>query len=204
MFRRSTLRQAALLIAGSAILAFGLYQVHSHSGVTEGGVLGMTLLLRHWFGISPSASELVMDLCCYGLGWKLLGRGFLLRSLGASVSFSLFFRLFEQFDPLWPQLAELPLVAAVAGALFVGVGVGLCVRAGGAAGGDDALAMSIARLTGAPIERAYLLTDAVVLVLSLSYIPVGRILYSVLTVVISGQLIGLMQRIPFPKKQAAE
>lgn len=204
MFRRSALRQTVPIIAGSAILAFGLYHVHSHSGVTEGGVLGATLLLQYWFGVSPSVSGLVMDLCCYGLGWKLLGRGFLLRSLGASVSFSLFFRLFEQFDPLWPQLSEMPLIAAVAGALFVGVGVGLCVRAGGAAGGDDALAMSIARLTGAPIERAYLLTDAVVLLLSLSYIPVGRILYSALTVVISGQLIGLMQRISPPKRQPAD
>ena len=203
MFRRSTLQQAGFILAGSGILAFGLYQVHSLSSVTEGGVLGATLLLQHWFGISPSVSGLIMDLCCYALGWKLMGRGFLFRSLAASVSFSLFFRLFERFDPLWPELAQMPLVAAVAGALFVGVGVGLCVRAGGAAGGDDALAMSISRLTGAPIQRAYLLTDAVVLILSLSYIPLGRILYSALTVVISGQLIGLMQRIGIPKKQPA-
>ena len=33
----------AMLVLGAAILAFGLYNVHSQSHITEGGVLGMTL-----------------------------------------------------------------------------------------------------------------------------------------------------------------
>ena len=39
------------------------------------------------------------------------------------------------------------------------------------------------------------LSDLIVLGLSLTYIPVRRIGYSLLTVILSGQLIGLMQRI---------
>ena len=84
MFRHITLRQVLTALTGSAILAFGLYHVHSFAGVTEGGVLGMTLLLRHWFGLSPSISGLIMDLSCYALGWKLLGSRFLVSSLLAS------------------------------------------------------------------------------------------------------------------------
>ena len=38
-------KSCAFALLGSAILAFGLYNVHSFSGVTEGGVLGLTLLL---------------------------------------------------------------------------------------------------------------------------------------------------------------
>ena len=45
-----TRRELLLLLSGSAILAFGLYQVHSISGVTEGGVLGLTLLGHHLAG----------------------------------------------------------------------------------------------------------------------------------------------------------
>lgn len=202
MFRHITLRQVLTALTGSAILAFGLYHVHSFAGVTEGGVLGMTLLLRHWFGLSPSISGLIMDLSCYALGWKLLGSRFLVSSLLASGGFSLFYRLFERFDPLWPELAQMPLAAAVLGAIFVGLGAGLCVRAGGAAGGDDALAMSISHLARIPIQRAYLLTDIVVLALSLSYIPPQRMIYSLLTVLLSGQLIGLVQR--FGRTKCAE
>lgn len=55
LFHSLDLKLKSCLIAlfGSAFLAFGLYHVHSFSGVTEGGVLGMTLLLDHWFHISP-------------------------------------------------------------------------------------------------------------------------------------------------------
>ena len=51
LFHSLDLKLKSCLIAlfGSAFLAFGLYHVHSFSGVTEGGVLGMTLLLDHWF-----------------------------------------------------------------------------------------------------------------------------------------------------------
>ena len=38
-----SLRKCVMALLGSAILAFGLYNVHSFSNVTEGGVLGMTL-----------------------------------------------------------------------------------------------------------------------------------------------------------------
>ena len=84
-------------------------------------------------------------------------------------------------------------------ALFIGVGVGLGVRMGGASGGDDALAMSIEKLTGIGIQWVYLVEDLIVLTLSLSYIPLRRIAYSLLTVILSGQLIGLVAK----KKPAA-
>ncbi len=187
----------------SVFLAFGLYHVHSISGITEGGVLGATLLLDHWFSLSPAVSGFVMNLLCYVWGWRLLGRSFIAYSLIATVGFSAAYKVFELFPPLWPQLAELPLLAAVAGALFVGVGAGLSVRAGGASGGDDALAMCLAHVTGIGIQWAYLSTDLVVLGLSLTYIPLRRIGYSLLTVLISGQLIGLVQRLPLPWDKGA-
>lgn len=189
-----TRRELLLLLSGSAILAFGLYQVHSISGVTEGGVLGLTLLGHHWLGISPSVSSLILNAACYLLGWRLLGRGFVWRSIVAGGAFSLFYAVFEQFSILFPELAEHPLIAAVAGAMFVGMGVGLCVRAGGAPGGDDALSMSLEHVTHLPIQWIYLISDLIVLGLSLTYIPLRRILYSLLTVILSGQLIGIVQR----------
>ena len=64
------LSSVLLLLLGSAILAFGLYNIHSMSNVTEGGILGLTLLLEYWFGISPSVSGFVLTILCYFLGWK--------------------------------------------------------------------------------------------------------------------------------------
>ena len=188
-----TFKKCAITLLGSFILAFGLYHVHSISGVTEGGVLGATLLLEHWTGISPALTGGIMNVLCYVLGWKLLGKEFIAYSALATVGFSGMYRICEQFPHLWPGLADMPLAAALVGALFVGVGAGLCVRIGGAPSGDDALAMSISHATGCKIQWVYLLSDLIVLVMSLSYIPVRRIGYSLFTVLLSGQLIGFVQ-----------
>ncbi len=199
VFKELKVSSILLLLLGSAILAFGLYNIHSVSDVTEGGILGLTLLLEYWFGISPSVSGFVLTAVCYLLGWKLLGKLFLVYSFISSIGFSFFYRIFEQFEPLFPNIGENPLLAAVAGALFVGVSVGLCVRVGGAPTGDDALAMSLNKILSLDIQWIYLISDLTVLLISLTYIPISRIGYSLLTVILSGQIIGLMQKIPFPQ-----
>lgn len=187
-------KRIILSLLGGGILAFGLYNVHSLSGVTEGGALGLTLLLQHWLGISPALSGLFLNFGCYAFGLRTLGKGFLLWSALSGGSFSAFYAVFERFPRICPALAHRPLAAAVIGALFVGVGIGLCVRAGGAPTGDDALAMGLSSRFHVPIERVYLLTDLTVLGLSLSYLPPGRIACSLLTVTLSGKIIGLIQR----------
>ena len=200
--RGLTFKSVALSLLGSAILAFGLYHVHSFSGVTEGGQLGLVLLLQHWFHISPAISTAVINVICYGIGWKTLGKIFIIRSAVATGGFSLIYWIIQQFPPLWPNLAEYPLVAALAGAVFVGVGCGLCVRVGGAACGDDGLAMSISSKLNIKIEYVYFFFDFTILSASLSYIPLRRILYSLLTVMISSKIVGLVQRFQFSKKEA--
>lgn len=192
MFTKIKPSSCVKLLLGSAILAFGLYNIHSFSGVTEGGILGLTLLLQHHLGISPSVTGLVLSLICYGLGCFVLDRSFIIYSLIASVGYSVFYFIFEQIGPLFTHIADFPLVAAIIGAAFVGVGIGLCVRAGGAPGGDDALAMSLSYLTGRKLQSIYLVLDIIVLVLSVTYIPLGRLMCSLLSVVLSGQLIGFV------------
>ena len=204
MRRIFSVRDCAVSLAGGALLAFGLYHVHSAAGITEGGILGMTLLLEHWLRLSPAVSGFVLNALCYCLGWRLLGRHFILYSVISTVGFSAAYKICEQFPPLWPQLAQMPLAAAVLGALFVGCGAGVCVRVGGAPSGDDALAMSITHLTGLKIQWCYLISDLIVLALSLSYLPFSRIGYSILTVLLSGQLIGLIQRFPSASSPAQE
>ena len=179
-------------LLGCVIQAFGLYNIHSISQVTEGGILGMGLLLKHWFGITPAISTAVLTVLCYFIGWRTLGGKFLRMSAVSGLGFSLCYWICEQFPPLWPGIAQHPFWAAVIGALFIGVGAGLCVRMGGAPGGDDALAMALSQKLRIKITWVYLVSDLIVLALSLSYIPAKRMLWSLLTVVLSGQILGFV------------
>lgn len=188
------LSNCIIAFLSSALQAFGMYNIHAVADITEGGVLGATLLAEHWLSLSPAVSGAILNGLCYGLGWKTLGRQFLIYSLIAAAGFSAAYWLCELFPPLFPQIADHPLAAAVVGALFIGIGAGLCVRAGGATSGDDALAMSLSHMAKIPIQRIYLVSDLTVLLLSLSYIPFRKIAFSLLTVILSGQIIGWMQK----------
>lgn len=193
-----TFMRISLALLGAAIQAVGMCNIHAFADVTEGGVLGATLLLHHWFAISPALSALVLNVLCYFVGFRTMGREFLLYSVLCGVGYSAVYALLAPFAPLWPGLIASPFWSAIAGAAFVGVGAGLCVRMGGAPGGDDALAMAISRVTGLGIQWIYLFADALVLGLSVTYIPLGKIAYSLLTVVLSGQIIGWVQKVKLP------
>ena len=197
---KAALCSYGMLVVGTAVLAFGLYNIHRQSNITEGGVLGLVLFLNHWLGVSPAVISPVLDISCYLIGFRFLGGTFARRSLVATLSFAGWYALLEQFPPLLPSMAAHRGGAAVCGGGFGGRGVGRAVRAGGAAGGDDALAMSISHVLGWPISRSYLFTDLVVLALSLTYIPLVNLLCSLLTVTLSSFLIGRVQVVGRPKE----
>ena len=194
MSQKITVRNCIISLFGAGFLAFGMYHVHSISGITEGGVLGAVLLIHHWLHISPALSSLVLNSLCYLLGWRTFGKSFLFYSGISALGYSAVYSICELFPPIYPEIASMPLAASIAGSIFVGVGCGICVRIGGAPSEDDALAMSLSRMTRVPIQWVYLISDLLVLGLSLSYIPVNRIAYSLLTVLLSGQIIGLFQK----------
>ena len=191
----------SVALLGAFIQAVGLCNIHAFADVTEGGVLGATLLIQHWFAISPALSAFVLNALCYLFGWRTLGKDFLIYSAISGIGYSVFYALLEPFAPLWPALVESPLWSALIGAVFIGVGAGLCVRVGGAPGGDDALAMALSKLTKIDIQWIYLLTDGLVLGLSISYIPLTKLGWSLLTVVLSGQIIDLVAGIKLKEKK---
>ena len=164
----------AMLVLGAAILAFGLYNVHSQSHITEGGVLGMTLLLEHWLGVSPAISEV-------GPGWDLLragpslsGKAFLPHALAATGCFALFYALNEHVGPVLPNLGGMPLVAAAVGRRLCGRGRGTGGTRGWRGRRRRCAGAGHLQKAGMEASMAYLATDLTVLLLSLSYIRRSR------------------------------
>lgn len=192
---RALLRRILLILLGAGIFTFGVHNIHEVTGITEGGIIGMVLFCDHWLHIPPSVVTPVLDGLSYLIALRVLGGGFLGWSLVATVSVSGFYRLWESLPCMLPNLSGSPLLAAVLGALFVGVGTGIVIRQGSSAGGDDALALTISRVTGWRVGRCYLFTDLTVLALSLSYIPFAKIAYSLVTVTISSAVIDVIKEL---------
>lgn len=192
------------ILLGSLIATFGIHNIHQRTGITEGGIIGLMLFIEHWLGFSPAYITPVLDITCYLLALRFLGWGFIRISVISTLLVSGCYKLWELFPPMLPDLTDYPLCAALLGALFVGIGVGLIVRQGGSSGGDDALALTISKTFHRKLSRCYMFTDFTVLALSLSYIPLRRIAYSLVTVTISSLLIDFVKDFGKAKDSAKE
>ena len=70
---KDTILHYGSMLLGAAVLSFGLFNVHSQSKITEGGILGLTLFLHHWTGISPGIFSFLLDMTCYIIGFQASG-----------------------------------------------------------------------------------------------------------------------------------
>lgn len=194
-----TVKKLLIIVLGAAICTFGIHNIHQRVNITEGGIIGLMLLVEHWLGVSPAYITPILDAACYLLAFKYLGGMFIKLSLISTLCVSGWYKVWEQLPHLFPDLSQKPLVGALVGGVFVGMGFGLIIRQGGSGGGDDALALTISHLFRWRLSVAYMFTDFVVLALSLTYIPFLRIAFSIITVTISSNLIDLVKNFKWPK-----
>ena len=194
-----TVKKIFIIMIGVAILSFGIHNIHQRVNVTEGGVIGLMLFIEHWMKISPSFITPLLDGVCYLIAFKMLGFNFIKLSVISTAFISLFYKLWESLPFMLPNMIDTPLLAAVIGGLFVGVGVGLIVRQGGSSGGDDALALAISKRFKWNLAHSYMFTDFVVLFISLSYIPIVNVLVSLVTVTISSNVIDWIKDVKVKK-----
>ena len=182
------------IFIGALITSFGLYHIHQQCGTSEGGIMGMVLLVHHWTGIPSSIMTFLLDSICYWMAWKYLGGMFIVRAVISTAFMSLCLAFWALFPPFLSGLS--PLMAAIYGALCIGIGVGIMIYNGGSSGGDDALALTLSKTFHWRLSKTYFICDLTVLVLSLSYIRLERIFYSLITVMLSSYLIDKIQQFP--------
>ncbi|MGL5648407.1 MAG: YitT family protein [Clostridium sp.] len=197
----------ALVILGASILAFGSYNLNFQNDVTEGGVLGLMMLLQKLFGISQSITSIVIDFSLFLIGMKFLGKKFLLLASLSTITYSITYKLWESIGFVLPNLTHHMILAGILSGIFVGVGVGIVLRAGAASGADDVVAIIVSKFTRLKMSHVYYIMDAVVLLLSLTYISPERLIYSVIAVLASGKLastifeIGRKEKVKKEKKE---
>ncbi|GIP51940.1 MULTISPECIES: YitT family protein [Paenibacillus] len=182
-------RQLLTMLFGSFLLAFTYYHINFQNGLSEGGFVGLALLGKYLFDLPPALSMIALDVPIFILAIFLKGRKFIVNTLIASMAFSAFYELCERFSPLTVNLsANLPLAALLSG-LLTGLGAGLVIRTGGATGGDDTLSMMISQWSGIKIGTVFIMMDAVVLMVSLLYLPFKETMFTIMAVLIAGKMI---------------
>ncbi|WP_055107792.1 YitT family protein [Paenibacillus ihumii] len=193
----SYLRTMLPIMLGTAIYAFGLLYFIIPNQLMEGGVTGVTILLNYAFGISPSVSNLVLNIPLFLLGWKILGgRSIIYTGLGIA-SLSFFLWIFESMIHngwIHPFTTEHDyILASLYAGVTLGAGLGLVFRFGGTTGGSDIIARILGRKYGWSMGQVILSLDVVIIGLSLFYIREENILYTLVAVFIASKVIDFIQ-----------
>ena len=190
--KQNKIKDIIRLIIGAMLVAFAISNIHARYKIAEGGQLGIELLFYRWFSITPAISSLIIDAIMFTISYFVLGKKYFSNAVVGTVSYSLFYFLFQNLPYLIPNLSNNLVLASIIGGVLVGIGCGLVVRSSGACGADDSLALLLSKMTKWNISISYLLLDIIVILISLSYLRGINIFYSLLTSITSSIIIGVI------------
>lgn len=174
-----TMKEVFFIILGTSIYAFGLVYLNIANQLAEGGVSGITLILRALFHIDPAYSTLLINIPLILLGGKILGKRALAYTVLGTVSLSVFLWIWQRI-PLQINLEHDLLIVSLLAGLIAGVGSGIVYRMGGTTGGSDIIARILEKNHGISMGRSLLAFDVIVLLASLTYIDLKRMMYTLI------------------------
>ncbi|GGE29558.1 membrane protein [Pullulanibacillus camelliae] len=137
MTKTEFIRRIVFILAGVSLEAVALEIFLVPNGIIDGGITGISIMLSHLTGLSLGLFLFILNLPFFILGYKHMGKTFTITSLGAIIVLSILTTLFEPIQ----AFTDDPLLAAVFGGIFLGIGIGLVIRNGGTSDGTEILAI---------------------------------------------------------------
>ncbi len=158
--------------------------------IVNGGVSGITTVLFHTLKIPTGLSNFIINLFLLAIGYKILGKSFVLKTLISSGLLSLFVQLFSYFPPI----TQNTMLSTIFGATLYGFGIGLTLINGASTGGTDIVGRLIQYASPhTSIGKALLMIDAAVILLSLiCFKTVDLALFGIIALFISSSSIDLL------------
>jgi len=194
-----------MILLGSAIYAFSLHYFVISNELMEGGVTGISLLLKYALGLPPSLTTLMLNAPLFLLGWKTLGRMQMALTILGTLSLSFFLWIMELLIArgwIVPFHTEQDyFLATLYAGLTLGAGLGIVFRYGGTTGGSDIIARLGNKKKGWSMGRVILTIDAFVIGASVFYIPQEKVLYTLVAVFVASKTIDFITEGAYAAKE---
>ncbi len=126
-----------MVIIGAIIMALGLEQFLVPNKILDGGIVGISIIASHLFGIPLGVFIFILNIPFFFIGYKQIGKTFALSTaLGITVlSFATI-----MLHPVAAFTDDL-LLSTVFGGVILGTGVGIVIRYGGSLDGTEIMAI---------------------------------------------------------------
>lgn len=184
-------KEVFFIVFGTAIYAFGLVYLNIANHLAEGGVTGITLIIRALFGIDPAYTTLIINIPLILIGGRILGKRSFYYTILGTVSLSVFLWIWQRVPFAINLDHDLFIVSLLAG-LFAGFGSGLVYRYGGTTGGADVIARILEQKNGFTMGKSLLIFDAIVLLMSLTYLDLKRMMYTLIVSFVFSKVVDVL------------
>ncbi len=178
------------ILAASLLYAAAIALFLDPNQLAPGGVSGIAIIVNHLLPIPTGTLILMMNIPLLLLGMWKLGFQFVLSTLVAVISSSIFTNLLAPYGPLTTD----PLLAACAGGALLAVGMGLLFKLGATSGGTDIL-IRVIKLKYKHLKTGslFLITDCCVIAASaLVFRNVDLALYAAIATILSSFCLDLV------------
>jgi len=173
---RTYAKSFAFVLIGIFSAAFGLEGFIIPNGLIDGGVTGISLLVSKITHFSLPLLITLINIPFIIIGYKQVSMAFaVITSIGIVALSSVL--IFVPF----PVITNDYLLAAIFGGLFLGGGIGLCIRGGGVIDGTEVLSILISRKTGFTIGDLILIFNLLIFSVAAFFMQIEFVLYSLLT-----------------------
>ncbi|BAS46856.1 hypothetical protein SSCHL_2076 [Staphylococcus schleiferi] len=191
-----TIRDLILVVLGAFIFSAGVNAFIITADLGEGGVTGLAIILYYAFHLSPAITNFVVNAILIGVGYKFLSKRSMYLTILATVLISIFLSLTES----WHVKTDDVIINAIFGGFSVGLGIGIIVLAGGTTAGTTILARIANKYLDVSTPNALLFFDLIVVLISLTVIPLDRALLTIISLYIGTKVMDFVIEGLNPKK----
>ncbi len=173
---------------GSALLAVGIICFTAPNQIAPGGVTGLATIINYIFGWRIGMVSLLMNIPLLLIGYKFLGKRFSLSTLRTLVVVTLFMDVILKDVPVYTGD---PLLAALFGGVFMGLGLGVVFMRGSTTGGSDIIVRLIQqKFPHMALGSIIFVTDLMVLVTAaFVYQNIETALYGLIAIFVCAKVI---------------
>ena len=186
--RLKTILSYIIIILAATLAAYSLDTFLIPNNILDGGVTGISIIISKVFAIPISLLVILINIPFVYVGYRNLGKNFLIRTIIAMLTFSIALSFFESFHEVTDEI----LLATIFGGILLGIGVGLVIRMGACVDGTESVALVISKKTSLSVGQIVMVFNFLIYGCAALIFGIDRALYSILTYFITFKVIDLV------------
>ena len=179
-----------LLIVGCLSIAFGTANFLLPNLLSSGGFAGIATITYYLFDIPMGNMIMFLNIPLFFIGYKKFGMKFILKTIFATLLYSKFIDILENFEGFTTDR----LLASLYGGFFIGIGLAIIFKANTSTGGTDLIAQIAQNYNvNVKMSKIIVIIDTLVVISNLIVFKEFEIgLYSAITILIIGKMIDVV------------